>query len=113
MNNAQFPALTQIFEIDILPDVSIEDHSILSHFSISPNPVTSDAVVSFILLENNNVMIEVYDLLGSVVYQRNDYFSEGENHLTLDTKNYPNGSYSCRLVVKGKQIGNVNFVVSR
>jgi len=112
MLNDQFPYLTQVLEIE-LQYLSITDNSILSFLQISPNPTTNEALLSFNILENNYVTIEIFDILGNVIFNNGNFFSEGENLFPLDVKNYANGRYGCRLVVNGEQIGVVNFVVSK
>ena len=89
----------------------IKENSIATYFTISPNPTSVDAVISFGLLESGNIALEVCDLLGNILYTVNIFYDVGEHSVTLDTKAIPNGSYICRMLAKGKQIGTTNFVI--
>jgi len=110
MLNAQFPDLTQIYETDLTLYIK---EVMLSHISISPNPTSDDAFLSFNLLENNNVTIEVYDLVGNLCFTKESFYSFGEHTEVLDITSFASGRYSVRLSVNGEQIGVVGFVVGR
>ena len=111
MKNAQFPALTQIYETSLT--LGIKEVSIISNFELFPNPTETKALISFNLLQDCNATIEIIDMLGNVVYSKNDYFSVGENKHGISIEDYVSGSYFCRLVCKDRQLGVINFVISR
>jgi hypothetical protein len=111
MKNNQFPLLELIYQTGIVSGIS--DYTIATHFSISPNPTNSDAVVSFGLLENGDITIEVCDLLGNVFYSVSDFYDIGEHSVSLDIKGIPSGNYLCRLLSKDKQIGTTSFIVEK
>jgi len=112
MLNEQFPALTQIYEVDLI-DVSIHEVALINNFTLFPNPTYTKAAISFNLFSDNEVTIEIYDILGNIVFTKTSYLSAGENTQPFDMSGFAVGSYTCRLVVKGQQIGVVNFMVSR
>jgi len=92
---------------------SIKENSIATHFAISPNPTSADAVASFGLLESANITLEVCDILGNVLFTITNFYDVGEHFVPLDVSGLANGSYICRMITKGKQIGLVNFVVGK
>jgi len=65
------------------------------------------------LLQPNEITLEVSDILGNVVFTITNFYDAGEHFVPLDVSGLANGSYICRMVVKGKQIGIINFVVGR
>jgi len=93
--------------------ISIKENSIATHFQISPNPTSADAIASFGLLESGEITIEICDMLGNVIYTVSNFYDAGEHTVSIDTKGFPSGTYICRLLSKGKQIATVNFVVVR
>ena len=85
----------------------------ITNLQVSPNPTSADAVASFGLLESGEITIEICDLLGNVIYTFSNFYDVGEHSVSLETKNIPNGTYICRLLSRGKQIGTTSFVVGR
>ena len=93
--------------------VGIKEIGIATHFTISPNPTSADALASFGLLVSGEMTIEVCDLLGNVIYTTTNFYEAGEHSVTLNVKGIANGSYICRLSSKDKQIGTAGFVVGK
>jgi hypothetical protein len=99
--------------------MNIADHSTATHFSISPNPTYSDAIVSFCLLECGDITLEICDLLGNIFYSISNFYDIGEHSVALETKNIPSSNYICRMLFKRfgttsiKQIRTENFVVGK
>ena len=94
-------------------DMSVKEKSIATHFTISPNPTSADAVASFGLLESGEITIEVCDLLGECFYSITNFYDAGEHSVILEIKGISSGNYICRLLSKGKQIGTEGFVMGR
>ena len=111
MNNAQFPELIQIYETSVT--LGIKEVSVISNFELFPNPTETKALISFNMLQDCNATIEIIDMLGNVVYSRSDFFSAGENKHGISIEDYVSGNYICRLLCKDRQLGAINFVVSR
>jgi hypothetical protein len=102
-----------LYEVNITDDVVIKNTSIATHFTISPNPTYSDAVISFGLLENSEITLEICDLLGNIFYSVTDFYDVGEHFVPLEIKGISNGSYICRLLLNGRQIGMEKIVVGK
>ena len=61
---------------------------------IFPNPTSNNATVAFKGLKGENITIEMYNLLGEMVYS-NVYSSNPEfEHLNIDVSKMSNGGYS-------------------
>ncbi len=61
---------------------------------ISPQPITDEAIISFISQETNSVTIELYDIKGSLhdTYTFSD-ISCGVNKLRINMSGYQSGIY--------------------
>ena len=71
---------------------------------VYPNPANSLFVVSYSLLEKNNVNLQVYDLLGNEVATLvNQEENKGDYKAEFDAKRLNNGLYFCKL-----QAGNIS-----
>ena len=76
-----------------------------------PNPVRSEAVVSFNMSDNANVSYQVYDLTGRMVMSQNmGRFTEGEQEIRINMENLGSGSYILRLN-QGSASSCVKFLV--
>ena len=70
--------------------------------SMYPNPVRSQATVSFDVKGNTNVNYQVFDLTGRMVMNQSmGRYSEGSHQFQLNTENLSTGSYILRLNQKG------------
>ena len=92
---------------------NINEPSITSHFTISPNPVSSVAVANFVLLHPCSLTLEVTDILGNILFSTTTFYDAGEHSVPLDIEGLAIGSYICRMLVNGKPVGSVGFVVGR
>ncbi len=79
--------------------------------SIYPNPVSSQATISFELGENCNVSYQVFDLTGRMVMnQAVGRMAEGEHQVNINVENLSAGSYILRLN-QGARNSSVKFLV--
>ena len=79
--------------------------------SMYPNPVRSQATVSFDVKDNANVNYQVFDLTGRMVMNQNvGRFSEGSHEFQINTENLSTGSYILRLNQNGNS-SCVKFLV--
>ena len=69
------------------------DYSLLAY----PNPAHDLLFLTFELADNANGTIEVLDMTGRVVWQRDNGFVAGENRVELPVANLPQGTYVARL----------------
>ena len=79
--------------------------------SMYPNPVHSEATVSFNMVDNGNVSYQVFDLTGRMVMNQNaGRFAEGQQEIRINTENLSTGSYILRLN-QGASTSCVKFLV--
>lgn len=65
--------------------------------SVSPNPFSSNAVLSIASASSRNYTVEVFDLLGRRVYSEEHVAGVGETALNLDGTDWPRGLYLVRV----------------
>jgi len=97
----------------ITKHTNITEPDLATHFTISPNPVNADAVVGFGLLASSEIVLEVSDWLGNVLYTISNYYDAGEHYVPIDVSGLASGTYLCRMLAKSKQIGIEKFVVGK
>jgi hypothetical protein len=79
--------------------------------SMYPNPVNSQATLSFDLKESCNVSYQVFDMTGRMVMNQNmGRMSEGEQQININAENLSAGSYILRLN-QGAKNNSVKFMV--
>ena len=88
-----------------------ETPAVETSVSLYPNPVQSEATVSFNVTENTNVNIQVFDLTGRMVMSQNmGRFIEGTHEVRINTESLSTGSYILRLN-QGGNSSCVKFMV--
>ncbi len=93
-----------------------------SDFSISPQPVRNEAVITYSVIPANNsvipadagissgISIELYDLKGTIVATYNfTSLSEGINKLRLDVSNIPSGMYNV-IIKSGAEVHQAKMI---
>lgn len=88
---------------------SPEEGTAPSKINVNPNPVSSDATISFTLLHKEKVALNLYDISGRIVNKLGEKeFNEGTHQIILNTKDLKAGIYLLRLQsqsgVKSKKI---------
>ena len=79
--------------------------------SIYPNPVSSQATLSFELKESGNVSYQVFDMAGRMVMNQNmGRMSQGNHQVSVNAENLSSGSYILRLS-QGAHNTSVKFLV--
>ena len=93
---------------DVVPENSSNDNV---NVSMYPNPVSSQATLSFDLKESCNVSYQVFDLTGRLVMNQNiGRMTEGEHQVSINAENLSSGSYILRLN-QGAKNSSVKFMV--
>ena len=90
-----------------------ENPSVENNVAVSmyPNPVSSQATLSFELKESSNVSYQVFDMTGRMVMSQNmGRFAEGEHQVNFNAENLSTGSYILRLS-QGANESCVKFLV--
>lgn len=76
-----------------------------------PNPVSTQATVTFDVKGNSSVSYQVFDMMGRMVMNQNmGRFAEGNHQIQINTDNLSAGSYILRLNQNGNN-AEVKFVV--
>lgn len=68
-------------------------------FVVYPNPATNNVNVNFDLLDNKNVNVVIYDVLGNEVYNNSTEMTKGLQTLQVNTSILSSGVYYLTLVV--------------
>jgi len=99
--NTTWESSTGLFEQNSIQVASIENaNSEFSkmEFKIIPNPATHSAALSFELTENSKVEIQVFNILGDILFKLDTQeYNKGENSINLNVENYSVGTYIIKL----------------
>lgn len=81
--------------------------------NLFPNPATNQLMITYKFDEvmDNLVEIQVYDMLGRMVYQQNA--NSSESNLSLNIENWAQGMYEVRIAHSGKQLATQRLLVQR
>ncbi len=88
----------------------INEFAVLNNFSIYPNPNNGEFSVSFDLIESTEVNITITDLIGKIVYQKNEAECYGKINNAINLSDLNKGMYIINLQT-GKQQVNKRFVI--
>ena len=92
-----------------VPETPSVDNNV--NVNIYPNPVSSQATLSFELKESCNVSYQVFDMTGRLVMNQNmGRIAEGQHQINLSAENLSSGSYILRLS-QGATTNTVKFLV--
>jgi PKD repeat protein len=90
-----------IFIDDINIDINAGLNNLIENISeltIFPNPTLGNCRLKFTVNEHKTLSAKVYNMLGEQVMEIEKHiYSEGENHMYLQTENLANGSYIIQL----------------
>jgi len=82
--------------------------------TLYPNPATESTNLSFELSQSTEVAINVYDVLGRVVYSiPSKELSSGKNVITIPTHALANGSYNINIISGQLNLGTKRLTVVR
>ena len=82
------------FLINVNPFVEVEEVDVLSNLVVAPNPATTQASFSFYNFDAKELNLQVFDLLGNIVYSENiEGLLASEQTITLNTSSFNNGVY--------------------
>ncbi|MGK0362973.1 MAG: hypothetical protein ACI85O_000012 [Saprospiraceae bacterium] len=84
----------------------------LTALTVSPNPTSGLANVTFGLTEANDIDVTVYNVMGQTVKTINQSFNAGVNQFQLDASNFANGVYFVNLN-SAEGTSTVKFTVSK
>jgi len=94
----------------------VEDERLPIRYAVSnnfPNPFNPSTTISFVLPEDGNVTLKVYDLLGRAVAELvNGTMKAGSHETMFDASKLPSGVYFYKLDFGGKSISK-KFVLTK
>jgi len=76
--------------------------------SISPNPANDKILLSLNLSIDENYRIQIYDIIGNLVYNEMNEFSNANNKVSIETRNWNNGVYY--LLINSNEINLIKKV---
>ncbi|HET9136757.1 MAG TPA: hypothetical protein VFO76_08970, partial [Candidatus Kapabacteria bacterium] len=76
----------------------------------SENPFTDETTLHFGLSDKEYMKLEVFDLLGEVVYSSGGLFTEGDGSLRIAGKGIPRGQLYARLSTMGGEVMTIKLV---
>ncbi len=74
------------------------ESSIISGLEIYPNPVNGIFTLSFVLNQEQQAVISIYDIAGKLLLTREQSFSTGEQQWKTDISSFPSGYYFVELI---------------
>lgn len=83
--------------------VGINEKEAIKGFSVYPNPLVDQTEIYFVLEENENVSVSIYNLLGERIREiKNENLTKGEHRILWDARDENNilqspGMYFCRI----------------
>lgn len=70
------------------------------HLSNYPNPFNKQTTIQFSLTERSHVQLNVYNMLGKIVFEGvNEFLDKGTHDFLWENNDFSHGIYLCRLVV--------------
>jgi hypothetical protein len=103
-----------LMALNIDEALTLSENEILTKsVSLYPNPVSNDATISFSLVNESAVFVEVRDLAGKLVYSANKgNMQTGSHSLNLSTNTFAEGMYTYTLTANGSQVTK-KFIVKK
>jgi hypothetical protein len=77
--------------------------------NIYPNPATTQLTLEFELFKQEATVVEIWNVLGQLMYSNKDQFSKGKQKLEIDVSNFTSGVYFVQLFYGDKR-SSVKFV---
>ena len=78
-------------------DIGIDESNLNDNIKVYPNPVTDQLNVNFFANAAQQINVEVLDLQGKMIQQRQSDAAIGQNHYKFDMSNAPSGIYFIRI----------------
>jgi flagellar hook assembly protein FlgD len=89
---------------------AINNENFRTKLKAYPNPSTDNTTLSFVLAQTGGVSVQVYSITGRLVKSiNNKNMLKGDNTLSFDCDDLPNGTYIVKFVA-GKQNETVKFI---
>jgi len=92
-------------DINIDAVLSVEDQDVIQNLNIYPNPLSDYSNIEFNLIQNSDVTVEMFDMVGKLI--SNDVYanlSSGMHKLSLDASNVGTGIYLVKLRIGDTEV---------
>jgi len=94
--------------------LGVDEPSVLKSFTVFPNPVSSDLHFDINMKENQNIEIQLFNEIGSLVATPvSDNANTGRNEYNVHVGDLPEGIYFARIILDGTLTSTRRFTVSR
>lgn len=107
-HNANDMDVLYIDEVTITEGPASVNNTEVSGFSVAqnyPNPANGSTTINYTLENNSDVLFNVYDVTGKVVYTESlNGQAAGAHRIDLNTANLSNGMYFYTVTVNGQQV---------
>ncbi len=105
---------TALSTYGFLTDQAVSTKEIVdqSGVTLSPNPTSGEATLSYSLLEGSKVSIGLFDVEGRMIRQQSVNRAAGQQRSLIETANLPTGTYLVRLVADKQVVTKRLFVTS-
>jgi hypothetical protein len=113
------PEVSETYQLEVIAladgfkdyaDVSVEVHPSYME-SVIPNPVNSNATITYSVENGLNGFIAVVDPMNSTIL--NNYILDPlSNTVTIDFSGYQSGTYRLTMIVNGQIVDALNIIVS-
>lgn len=88
---------------------SLDEISVLETATIYPNPTNSNSSISLNSTVNGQLTADIIDVNGKVISSVTTNVNEGENTISLDTREIENGTYIVKITLNGSE-KRISFV---
>ena len=83
--------------------LDIADNTLFLVGQNQPNPASDITKIEFYIPKSGDISFEIVNMTGSIVEQRNKYYSQGKNEITLNPNKYPAGIYYYSVSFEGQR----------
>ena len=80
--------------------------------SVYPNPMTTQATLSFNVNQSETVQFVMYDQLGKQVHHRTFNAVSGKNSITINRENLSSGLYFCKIVSNQYEFNPLKLIIN-
>ena len=84
--------------------LDVEEHSIIKNISIYPNPVNDKLNISFSVLNEKGVLLQIFDIAGREIFNEALISNSGTFNKIIDMSEMKKGIYTFRIITKSEVV---------
>jgi len=84
----------------------IQIDQLTNNIRVYPNPVKNNATIAYTSLENQTASLQIRSLSGAMITNKSVILNNGDNRITIDLTNFPDGIYIAELITQAKKYIN-------